>query len=180
MGVITDLHCKNYLATKRLEKFEVEKSFMICKEYIYCDYFKPEITNYILYKASEDVKIDYYDPNTLYAQPRPEPFSYISSIEKEKEQIELVINSIGYTLYRLHKIQRSKQYKPFTVDEFTSIVGNKDWFLGFKKDLSLESYCLPYDTRARQEMYEALSQAEKNIQFQQDMEGIKKCNNIKV
>ena len=171
MGVITDLHCKEYFLKQSLDKFDVDKPFMI-GDYCYSDYYKENINNYIIYKSTEDVKIDYYDPIITYYQPRPEPFTYISSIEKDKERIEIIINSVGHTLFKLDRENnKGKKYKPYSVDEFTSIIGNKDWFVGFKKNSSIESHCLPYDKRARQEMYKALSQAEVNIEFQENMKG---------
>ena len=180
MGVITDLHLKDYFLKNMKERFEVEKPFMI-GEYCYTDYYKPEINNYVLYKVNEKVKMSYYNPVVMYEQPRSEPFFYISSIEKDKEKVELIINSIGYALYKNDKKTQQKKvrYKPFCVEDFSSIIGNKDWFVGIRKNLQIESYCLPYDIRAKKEMYRILAQTQDNVEFLDNVEDVKRCKNIK-
>ena len=64
IGVITDLHNKNYFEHSTYEKFNSNEAFMI-GEYCYTDYYKPTIQNYIIYKE-RNVETKYYNPNIVY------------------------------------------------------------------------------------------------------------------
>lgn len=184
IGVITDLHNKNYFEHSTYEKFNSNEAFMI-GEYCYTDYYKPTIQNYIIYKE-RNVETKYYNPNIVYNMPRQEPYTYISMAEQDKERINLLINSINYTIYKEELIKEKsrknafKTYKQFNVDDFKSISGAKDWFVGIKDNLTVESRCLPYDKRAKVEMYNALAKIEDQLNFLETMEENILCKKKKV
>ena len=184
IGVITDLHNKNYFEHETYEKFNSKEAFML-GEYCYTDYYKSTIQNYIIYKEN-NAETKYYNPNIVYSEPRQKSYTYISSVEQDKERINLLINSIGYTIYKEELIKEKsrkkafKTYKPFNVDDFKSINGAKDWFVGIKDNLTVESRCLPYDKRAKIEMYNALAKIEEQLNFSETMEENLSCEKKKV
>ncbi len=171
MGMITDVHSRRYFAKRQYEKFELDRGIIIGNSDCYTDYHKPSSTHYILYKENEDVEIKYYNPQITYLSPRQEPFFYLSSMERNKESIEGIINSIGYTLHQMDSANSSKKYQPYKIDDFSAVIGNKDWFIGFRKTTSIESRYIPYDPRAQREMLYALAHSPEMVSKTENMEG---------
>lgn len=153
---ITDIHLNKFLDNFNYEIINFEKAIPLNTN-IYCDYNKKEVTNYIVFKKDKDILPAYFDNTDLFYQKRSVPYIFTPSHEHDKERISILINSIAYTnIDHLNITPQKKEqerycYQNKDIDDYQYIVGNIDWFIGIKKDFSIDKFLLPYDDRALNE-----------------------------
>ena len=158
VATLTDLHMKGYM--DNYPKYNLKKGLPLNKK-IYCDYNKPEINNYILYKSDTYQEDLYYLSDDRYFQKRNPIFRYNNLGEWDKERISIIINSIAYSAIDFSSndpIYDRMHFKHLDINDFSYIIGNKDWFIAIKNDLEnnnfeIISHLLPYDNRASHEYY---------------------------
>ena len=69
-----------------------------------------------------------------------------------------------YILVDLYKYETNGAfYTEKEIDDYIYIVGNKDWFIGIRKDKKIDKYLLPYDKRAYEEFNKYLSLIENSL-----------------
>ena len=169
LASMTDIHLNKFLDNSKYEKIYFEK-FIPLNETAYCDYNKKDVTNYIIYKKDETVTPKYFNNNNLFLQKRSIPYVFSPNHEYDKERISLMINSIAYTSIDYSKLKlKEKENEKFCyitkeIDDYIYIVGNKDWFIGIRKDKKIEKYLLPYDERAKEEFNKYLNLIENALE----------------
>lgn len=156
MVTMTDIHLNKFLDGSSYEKIYF-KEFIPLKTDIYCDYNKRDVTNYVILKKNLKVVDEYFDNTNFFLQKRSIPYIFSPNNEEDKERINIMINSIAYTSIdymdlSLEERKREKDYySNVEIDDYIYIVGNKDWFIGIRKDKRIDKYLLPYDERAKDE-----------------------------
>ena len=167
--IYTDyLKGKNYYQSyiKRLNiedlgnnKITINESLAIDSTF-YADYYKDELTNYIISASSNFSTYQPYIPKQMYYERRRPEF--VMDVDSEdKERIEIVINDINYTsidylnVSDKEKSSLKRKYKKLNVNDYNYIIGNKDWFIAISP-LEVVSKILPFDERAKQEYFKAL------------------------
>ena len=174
MVTITDLHIFDYMNKSNYERFDLQETLPIDAA-AYTDYNKKEIKNYVLYKSDTYSGSIYYVSNDKFYQPRNPIYKYNVLKEYDKERINIFVNSIAYSYIdylpyseEIKNILRDN-YQLMDASSFRFIVGNKDWFIAIDSGLSLITYLLPYDNRAKAEYLDALGKVNELIkQFTDD------------
>ena len=174
MVTITDLHIFDYMNKSNYERFDLQETLPIDAA-AYTDYNKKEIKNYVLYKSDTYSGSIYYVSNDKFYQPRNPIYKYNVLKEYDKERINIFVNSIAYSYIdylpyseEIKNILRDN-YQLMDASSFRFIVGNKDWFIAIDSGLSLITYLLPYDDRAKAEYLDALGKVNELIkQFTDD------------
>ena len=171
---ITDLHIFDYMSHSKYEKFELHE-YLPLDTGVYTDYNKKEIQNYFLYKTSSYRGSIYYVSNDKFYQNRNPVFKYNILKEYDKERINIFVNNIAYSYIDCLpvndevKIALKNSYQEIDASSYRFIVGNKDWFIAIDNRLSLITYLLPYDERAKDEYLSALGKVNELIyQFTKD------------
>ena len=171
---ITDLHIFNYMEHSKYEKFELQE-YLPIDAGIYTDYNKKEIQNYILYKSDTYNGSIYYVSDDKFYQHRNPIYKYNVLKEYDKERINIFVNNIAYSYIDFlpaneeMKKMLKDNYQEIDASSYRFIVGNKDWFIAIDSRLSLVTYILPYDDRAKKEYLDALSKVNELIkQFTND------------
>lgn len=162
-ATITDLHYKKFLNKRNLKKIEIDRRLQIGEDF-YSDLHKEEMKTYIIASTKNFKERKYYVPIKKYYQERIPNYVYNTEMEKDKERIELLINSIKYSsidfqprLTRGQKNTEKRNFRKLKVENFEYIIGNKDWFIAIDDCLNITSYRLPYgDKRANEEYLQAL------------------------
>lgn len=171
---ITDLHIFDYMSHSKYEKFELQE-YLPIDDGVYTDYNKKEIQNYFLYKASSYNGSIYYVSDDKFYQNRNPVFKYNVLKEYDKERINIFVNNIAYSYIDCLPVNDEMKralkdnYQGIDASSYRFIVGNKDWFIAIDNRLSLITYLLPYDERAKDEYLSALSKVNELInQFTKD------------
>lgn len=157
---ITDLNNEEFFKYSGLPKLTIDR-YIPLDEQFYSDYHKKERTTYIISNTPNYKKPTYYYPKHEYLQNRTRNYIYDQNTEKDKKEIEQLINAIKYEHIELRS-KVSKKYKakrsfiPMNIDDYKYIIGNKDWLIAIDYYNTIESYCIPYDPRARIEYKNAL------------------------
>jgi hypothetical protein len=173
---ITNLHQEEFLSTKKLEQIEPSDSLAIDTTF-YSDYYKKELSSYIIAKDNEIVNSTLYRPTIMYYQNRIPNYVYQIEKESDKERIELLINSINYTSIDYDQISDKekytikRKYKHLKIDDYIYVVGNKDWFIALDSTKKVTSCCLPFDKRAMNEYLKAFANIEQQFCLQSTKEG---------
>ena len=159
---LSDLHLKDDL--KKYTKYNQQATFPI-NENCYCDYNKPEITNYILCQTEDYKKNNYYESTDKFYQTRNKVFEYNIDKEYDSKRVEMLINLIAYSsidfenISNKEKNSRKRKYKNIDIDKYLYIMGNKDWYVLIDENLNIVANLLPYDKRAIEEYKTALKKA---------------------
>lgn len=160
-ATITDLHQEEFLKTKNLEEMKIE-TYLPINATFYSDYHKSDKKTYIVYSITQKPIHNSYEPKLKFYQKRKEPFVFDYG-NSDKERVEQVINSINYTSIDYQEYLTEKQkntikrnYKKINIDDYTYIIGNKDWFIAINENGEVFSKILPYDERARIEYFNGL------------------------
>ena len=117
---------------------------------------------YIISKDDNYKKPEFYHPKEKYYQKRIPNYIYNMNSELDKERINLLINSIRYEWIDFRNISQQeknsfkRKYTSLKVEDFSYIIGNKDWFIAISDD-NIISCRLPYDERAKIEYYNAFN-----------------------
>lgn len=162
LGTVTNLHLEKFFKNKNFKTIKVSNNLGIDAKF-YCDLHKDELTHYVLTGNSDINTNTYYEPSALYQQPRMLDYSYQIANEIDKEQIEIQINSIYYHSINFRKTSQSQRnsdkrnYVNLSIDDFSYVIGNKDWFIAISPNNSIISACLPYDKRAQTDYFNALA-----------------------
>ena len=171
---ITDLHMFDYMSHSKYEKFQLQE-YLPIDAGIYTDYNKKEIQNYILYKSDTYSGSIYYVSDDKFYQNRNPIYKYNVLKEYDKERINIFVNNIAYSYIDCLPINEETKrmlkdnYQEIDASSFRFIVGNKDWFIAIDNRLSLITYILPYDERAKDEYLNALGKVNELIrQFTND------------
>lgn len=168
MVTMTDIHLNKFLDNSDYEKIYF-KEFIPLNTDCYCDYNKKDVTNYIIMKKDDKTCANYFDNNDLFLVERSIPYIFSTNHEDDKERIDIMINSIAYTsidylnLSLENKEKEKDYYVNKEIDDYIYIVGNKDWFIGIRKDKKIDKYLLPYDKRAYEEFNKYLSLIENSL-----------------
>ena len=160
-ATVTDLNYKDFFAKREIKKIEVDR-YLPLEEKFYSDYHKDEIKNYIISSTKGLQGTRYYTPKERYYQARIPNYVYNINTEKDKERIELLINSIKYSSIDFktkltfgEKNAEKRRFRKLKLEEFEYIIGNKDWFIAIDNCLNIISCRLPYDPRSSQEYMDA-------------------------
>lgn len=160
-ATITDLHQEEFFKTKNLEEIKIE-TYLPINATFYSDYHKKDKKSYVVYSITENPVHEVYEPQIKFYESRKEPFVFDYG-NSDKERIEQVINSINYTsidyqdyLTEKQKNTIKRNYKKINIDDYTYIIGNKDWFIAINENGEVFSKILPYDERARIEYFDGL------------------------
>ena len=178
---ITDLHIPNYMKNSKYEKFNLQE-YLPIDAGIYTDYNKDTIENYFLYKSSSYTGSIYYVSNDEFYQTRNPIYKYNVLKEFDKERINIFVNNIAYSYIDYLPVDEDtkrslkENYKNIDASSFRFIVGNKDWFIAIDNRLSLVTYILPYDERARTEYLESLNNVNEFIKkfTDEDIQSLRK------
>ena len=88
---------------------------------------------------------------------------------REDKRITRVLFSTAVPVNDEVKIALKNSYQEIDASSYRFIVGNKDWFIAIDNRLSLITYLLPYDERAKDEYLSALGKVNELIyQFTKD------------
>lgn len=171
---ITDLHIFDYMSHSNYEKFEL-KEYLPIDAGIYTDYNKKEIEHYFLYKSDSYSGSIYYVSDDKFYQNRNPIYKYNVLKEYDKERINIFVNNIAYSYIDCLPVNEEMKkmlkdnYQEIDASSYRFIVGNKDWFIAIDNRLSLITYLLPYDEKAKDEYLNALSKVNELIkQFTND------------
>lgn len=166
-ATITDLNQEEYLRNKNLKSIKIQEYLPIGSVF-YSDYHKDDKNTYIIYQNPLFQNPNFYIPKQRYKQKRYSDYIYDSKLEKDKERIELLINSIRYEKLILSYPSNSskdckmkREFQPLEIKNLNYIIGNKDWFIAIDKWNGIVSECLPYDPRAAIEYQNAFASLEK-------------------
>lgn len=149
---ITDIHHEEFMKNRGDEQIKFKK-FLPLNTDVYCDYNKPEVTNYILYKKNSTSEPKYFDNPSLFYSTRLAPYIFSPTQELDRERIEIFINDIAYSsidhlnISNLEKERQRYYYNMIKPKDFLYIVGNTDWFIGITNKNQVIKCCLPYDKR---------------------------------
>lgn len=160
-ATVTDLHQEKFFANTDLKTIDIN-DYLILDETFYSDYHKPEMMTYIISSDVNYKKPEFYYPQEEYYQKRIPNYVYNMNSELDKERIKLLINSIRYEWIDFRNISQKeknslkRKYINLKVEDFSYIVGNKDWFIAISDD-NIISCRLPYDERAKIEYYDAFN-----------------------
>lgn len=161
-AIITDLHLEQFLYNKGIESKQIDEYLPIDGAF-YADYGKKDLKNYVIAKTKEDVDLQFYVPKIMYYQKRNPNYIYNVETESDKERIELLINSINYTSIEysntsdVMKNSLKRKYKNLSIDDFSCVIGNRDWFVGVNRSMKIYGCILPYDKRAKEEYFKTLA-----------------------
>ena len=115
----------------------------------------------VVYKdpSLEYSKIKYGDPNCSYQDPRPPIMTcdFSSSTPKEQEEALTVINAVRYTntdLFEKYDFRKTRRYG------VQYAMYNEDWYILVDYRGEIQSECLNYDARAREEYEKAIEKVE--------------------
>lgn len=176
---VTDVHLNHLFDSSKYEAvfFSEYIPFNTC---MYCDYNKKNVTNYVIYKKDENTVPKYFNNLDLFYQIRSAPYIILPHYEYDSERMNIRINSIAYSsidylnITEEEKVREKYYYTNKDIADYIYIVGNKDWYIGIKKDNSLDKYLLPYDNRAIKEYNKYLYSIESNLLEEQQKRGRKK------
>lgn len=166
---ITDLHIGNYMKNSKYEKFDLQE-YLPIDAGVYTDYNKKDkIQHYYLYKSDSYNGTIYYVSDDQFYQHRNPIYKYNVLKEYDKERINIIVNNIAYSYINFLPIDDNSKkimqdnYQEIDASKFRYIVGNKDWFIAIDDRLSITSFLLPYDKRAKVEYLNALEQVKEYI-----------------
>ena len=97
------------------------------------------------------------------------PYIFSPNHEYDQERLFIRINSIAYScidyldISKKEKEREKEYYLNKNIDDYIYIVGNKDWYIGIRKDKQIDKYILPYDKRALEEYNTYLSLIEDSL-----------------
>lgn len=160
-ATVTDLHQEIFFANTDLKTIDIN-DYLILDETFYSDYHKPEMLTYIISNDVNYKNPEFYHPQEKYYQKRIPNYVYDMNSELDKERIKLLINSIRYEWIDFRNISQKeknsfkRKYTNLKVEDFSYIIGNKDWFIAISDD-NIISCRLPYDERAKIEYYDAFN-----------------------
>lgn len=161
IATMTDIHLNKFLDNANYEPIYFKKFLPLNTDY-YSDYNKKDVTNYVIYKKYYNSKEKYTNNYNLFYQKRSVPYIISPNHEYDKERITIMINSIAYSsidylnISFKEKNKEKEYYSNKNIDDYHRIVGNIDWYIGIKKDGTIEEYLLPYDERAKEEYNKCL------------------------
>lgn len=153
---ITDIHHEEFMKKRKDESIKFQK-FLPLNTDVYCDYNKPDVTNYILYKKNQNSEPKYFNNQSVFYQKRLAPYIFSPTRELDSERIEIFINDIAYSSIdhlNITDIEKERQkycYNIIKPKDFLYIVGNIDWFIGITNKNQVIKCCLPYDKRGIEE-----------------------------
>jgi hypothetical protein len=177
LTTISNIHLTNFFDNSTYQPIYFKEALPL-NENCYCDYNKKDVTNYIVSKKDINTEPKYFDNNDIFLEKRRVPYIFSPSNESDKERIELKINSIAYSSINYFDISEKEKkkekdyYLNKDINDYIYIVGNKDWYIGIKKDRTIDKYILPYDKRAIEEFNKYIYIIEENL-----LEDIKKRTN---
>lgn len=168
IATMTDIHLNKFLDNANYEPIYFKKFLPLNTDY-YSDYNKKDVTNYIIYKKYYNSKEKYTNNYNLFYQKRSIPYIFSPNHEYDKERITITINSIAYSsidylnISDKDKTKEKYYYNNKNIDDYIYIVGNIDWYIGIKKDKTIDKYLLPYDERASIEYNKYLELITQNL-----------------
>lgn len=157
-ATITDLHIKGKISG--LNKYEITEALPLMSttndKYVYTDYNKKEINNYIVCERDFEEAM-FYEAKAMYYQDRINIYEYNVEKEYDPDRLNLLVNMIEYSSIEYLNVDTKEKnrlrrvFKNIDVTRFLYIAGSKDWYVAIDENYNLIAKILPYDERANKE-----------------------------